>query len=71
MIEKTTVINTSISEIRYSQCCLTCDNTRTLPKGMTYCNTPWVCDECKEAIAFLKELKHKQENFDPLRPILD
>ena len=69
MEEKT--INVTVSPIRYSQSCLVCDNTRTLPEGMTYCNTPWVCDECKEAITFLKELKRKQETFDPLKPILD
>ena len=54
---RTTAINTSISKIRYSQYCLTCNNTRVLPEGMYYCNTPWVCDECKEAIAFLKDFK--------------
>jgi hypothetical protein len=39
----------------YSQRCLLCENTRKLPEGMHYCNTPWVCDECKEAIAFAKK----------------
>jgi prefoldin subunit 5 len=24
---------------------------------MTYCTSPWVCDDCKEAIAFLKDFK--------------
>ena len=51
----TVKINTSTgSTIYYSQRCLLCDNTRRLPEGMTYCNTPWICDECREAIAFLK-----------------
>ena len=45
---------TSIIDCQY---CLLCENTRTLPKGMHYCNTPWVCDECKKAIAFIKEFK--------------
>lgn len=54
----TTKIYTSTgSTICYSQLCLCCDNTRRLPEGMTYCTTPWVCDECKEAISFLKFLK--------------
>lgn len=45
----------SCSPITYCQRCLLCENTRALPKGMHYCNTPWVCDECKEAIVFLKD----------------
>jgi hypothetical protein len=53
--------------IRYSQRCLLCENTRELPEGMHYCNTPWVCDECKEAVAFVK----KQLKRDPLTPVLD
>ena len=70
--ERTTKIATiSTPEIFYSQQCLCCDNTRRLPDGMTYCHTQWVCDECREAIAYVKELKHKQESFDPLKPILD
>jgi hypothetical protein len=69
---KTATIHTTTgSAIYYSQRCLLCDNTRRLPEGMTYCTSPWVCDECKEAMAFVKELKHKQENFDPLEPVLD
>lgn len=46
-----------ISAIRYCQQCLLCENTRDLPEGMHYCNTPWVCDECKKAIAFIKDFK--------------
>lgn len=70
--EKTTkTMTATISKIFYSQQCLCCENTRRLPEGMTYCHTSWICDECKEAMAFVKELKHKQENFDPLKPVLD
>jgi hypothetical protein len=70
--EKTTkTMTATIAKIFYAQQCLCCENTRRLPEGMTYCHTSWVCDECKEAIAFVKELKHKQENFDPLKPVLD
>lgn len=47
-----------ITAIRYGQQCLLCENTRDLPEGMHYCNTPWVCDECKEAIAFVKALRN-------------
>ena len=55
---ETITINTTTSNvIHYSQSCLCCENTRRLPEGMTYSRTPWVCDECKEAIAFLKEFK--------------
>ena len=79
--ERTTKIDTiSASKIFYSQQCLCCDNTRRLPDGMTYCHTPWVCDECKEAIVFLKdfikscgkakellnEMENPNENICPL-----
>jgi hypothetical protein len=50
-------INANISAIKYYQQCMLCHNTRTLPEGMHYCSTPWVCDECKEAIAFIKDFK--------------
>ena len=54
--ERTTRIATvSTSKIFYSQRCLCCENTRRLPDGMTYSHTPWICEECKEAIAFLKD----------------
>ena len=52
-----TIHTTTGSTIYYSQRCLLCDNTRRLPEGMTYCTSPWVCDDCKEAIAFLKDFK--------------
>ena len=56
--EKTTkTISATLSKIFYSQQCLCCDNTRRLPEGMTYCHTPWMCDDCKEAIAFLKDFR--------------
>lgn len=48
----------NITATRYSQPCLLCENTRDLPEGMHYCNTPWICDECKEAIAFVKDLRN-------------
>jgi hypothetical protein len=61
------VITADVSPIRYRQHCLLFENTRELPEGMRYCNTPWVCDECREAIAFIK----KQLKRDPLEPMLD
>ena len=79
--EKTTkTITATVSKIFYSQQCLLCENTRRLPEGMTYCHTPWVCDECKEAMAFLKnfiksynkardllnEMENPRENIHPL-----
>lgn len=65
------IITAEIAPIRACQSCMLCENTRELPVGMHYCNTPWVCDECKKAIAFIKELMNKRDNFDPLEPILD
>ena len=49
------------------QCCLLCDNSRPFINGYPPGPSPWVCDECKEAIAFIK----KQMNCDSLKPILD
>jgi hypothetical protein len=57
-----------ISAIRYSQQCLLCENTRGLPEGMHYCNTPWVCEECKEAIAFIKDFKASLKQQDSKIP---
>ena len=79
--EKTTkTMTATISKIFYAQQCLCCENTRRLPEGMTYCHTSWVCDECKEAMAFLKdfikscdkakemlnEMENPSENIHPL-----
>ena len=38
------------------QCCLLCKNTREFINGYPPEPSPWVCDECLEAIAFVKEL---------------
>ena len=66
----TATIHTSTgSTIYYSQRCLLCDNTRRLPEGMTYCTTPWICDECREAVALLKEFI--TENGGISKDILD
>ena len=66
---KTITIETDTSYFHWSQPCMLCENTREVPHG--YGSYPWICDECREAMAFVKELKHKQESFDPLKPILD
>lgn len=67
--EKTTkTITAAVAKIFYSQQCLLCENTRRLPEGMHYCRTPWVCDECKEAIAFLKDFI---KNCDKARELLN
>lgn len=39
-------------EPSYIQSCLLCDNTREIHYPT---HSLWVCDECKEAIAFVKE----------------
>ena len=79
--EKTVRLDTIQKQSLYfSQECISCENTRRLPEGMTYCDTPWMCDECKEAIAFLKdfmkscdkatemlkEMENPNENIHPL-----
>jgi hypothetical protein len=40
------------------QCCLLCDNSRPFVNGYPPGPSPWVCDECKEAIAFVKDLRN-------------
>jgi hypothetical protein len=50
---KTTTIETGTKYFRWSQFCMLCENTREVPHG--YGNHPWICDECKEAIAFIKD----------------
>jgi hypothetical protein len=43
----------------YVQQCMLCENTRELGGGW-HSSSPWICDECKEAIAYAKELmKHR------------
>ena len=39
------------------QCCLLCDNSRPFVNGYPPGPSPWVCDECREAIAFVKEFR--------------
>ena len=43
--------------ISVSQRCLLCENTREFIGGCPSNLSPWVCDECKEAIAFIKKFK--------------
>ncbi len=65
--QKTTFIPVeSCTPTTVCQCCLLCKNTREVPCSYGNCY-PWVCNECKEAIAFMK----KQLKRDPLEPILD
>ena len=47
--ERTTAI-----QVHLAQRCLCCENTREVPRGFSGYNQ-FVCDECKEAIAFLKD----------------
>jgi len=43
--------------ITMCQCCLLCENTREFINGYPPGPSPWVCDECREAIAFVKEVR--------------
>lgn len=43
-------------DMEVSQHCALCSNTRTLPSSSVAFH-PWFCDECKEAIAFIKDFK--------------
>ena len=57
----------SRAHITMCQRCLLCENTREFINGYPPGPSPWVCDECREAIAFIK----KQLKRDSLEPILD
>ncbi|MBO5424013.1 MAG: hypothetical protein J6A25_00700 [Lachnospiraceae bacterium] len=50
------VADYSITTISLEQKCLLCDNTRVLPAYMSNIGT-YVCDECREAMAYIKEVK--------------
>jgi hypothetical protein len=47
----------SRAHITVCQCCLLCENTREFINGYPPGPSPWVCDECREAIAFVKEVR--------------
>lgn len=49
----------SITSISLEQRCLLCDNTRVLPAYMSNIGT-YVCDECREAMAYVKELMQRR-----------
>lgn len=46
------------SRVTICQCCLLCDNSRPFVNGYPPGPSPWVCDECREAIAFVKDLRN-------------
>ena len=50
---KTINIEPSASYCHWSQSCMLCENIREVPHG--YGSYPWICDECKEAMTFLKD----------------
>ena len=49
------VATTSIKVVACQQC-MCCENTRELYDGW-YSPGPWICEDCKEAIAYIKEVK--------------
>jgi hypothetical protein len=51
--------NLNIEPAVYAQQCMLCDNTRNLGGGW-HSSSPWICDECKEAIAYIKEVKKRR-----------
>ena len=46
---------TSINKVVACQQCMCCENTRELYDGW-YSPGPWICEDCKEAIAYAKEI---------------
>jgi len=50
----------NITSISLEQRCLLCDNTRVLPAYMSHNISPYICEECREAMTYVKELiKHR------------
>ena len=48
----------SVNNICLEQQCMLCENTRIL--GGYHHSVPWICNECKDAIAYVKEImKHR------------
>ena len=52
-------------EPKYSQPCLLCDNAREISYNPMHTLYPWVCDECKGAMVYIKEFK---KTLDELLP---
>ena len=50
---KTITVEMDASYFHWSQPCMLCENTREVPHG--YGSYPWICDECREAMAFVKD----------------
>ena len=46
------------------QCCLLCNSSRPFVNGYPPGPSPWVCEECKEAIAFIKDFKSSIKQSD-------
>ncbi len=63
--DQVTVTANCYTHIVAHQQCLLCDNTREIPVGYGH-HYPWVCDECREAMVYLKEFK---KTLDELRPV--
>jgi hypothetical protein len=49
--------------ITMCQRCLLCENTREFINGYPPGPSPWVCDECREAIAFVKDLRNSAKEI--------
>lgn len=56
------------SNVTICQCCLLCNNSRPFINGYPPGPSPWVCDECKEAIAFIKDFKASTKQLDSTVP---
>lgn len=54
-IDWSKVVTTPIKVVACQQC-MCCENTRELYDGW-YSPGPWICEDCKEAIAYIKEVK--------------
>ena len=48
-----------VDNLEVVQTCMLCDNTHEISEGW-YPYSPWICKECKEAIAYAKELLNRK-----------
>lgn len=50
------IARVEVEPVQCVQQCMLCENTRNVGSGW-YSPHPWICDECKEAIAYIKAVK--------------
>lgn len=60
-VDQSTICTANILIPKICQQCLLCENTHEIPSYSHYM-VPWVCDECKEVMAFARDFKKQAES---------